>query len=166
MNQNEFQQKIKSSEKPTVVDFWAPWCGPCRITKPILEKLGKEYGDSVQFLAINADEAPEVIEEYRVFGIPTVITFRNGSEVGRITGAQSEAGFRAMFQALANGDEINVPITPFDRMLRLGAGGLFLAVGVVNSNWLVAGIGAVLAFLGVYDRCPIWKALTKSFQRK
>ncbi len=136
------------------------------MTKPILEKLAKEYGESVDFLPINADEAREVIEGNRIFGIPTVLAFRNGREVARVTGAQPEAGYRTIFQSLSEGNEVKVPLTPFDRMLRLGAGGLFLAIGVVNGNWLVVGIGVVLAFLGVYDRCPIWNALTRSFQRK
>ena len=83
-----------------------------------------------------------------------------------MTGAQNEAGYRSMFEALAQGKEIKVPMTQFDRMLRLGAGGLFIIVGVSTGSWLVAGIGGILAFLGIYDRCPIWNALTRMFQSK
>jgi thioredoxin 1 len=71
------------------------------MTKPILDKLAKEYGDTVQFMPVNADDSREVLEQFRVFGIPTVITIRNGKEVGRVTGAQNEAGYRALFEALA-----------------------------------------------------------------
>jgi thioredoxin 1 len=166
MNKIEFQQKISSSEKPIVVDFWATWCGPCMMTKPILDKLGKEYAEKVEFLPINADDSREILEQFRVFGIPTVITIRNGKEVGRVTGAQNEAGYRMMFEALAEGKEVKMPLTTFDRMLRLGAGGLFIMIGISTSNWLIAGIGGILAFMGIYDRCPIWQAVTGLFRKK
>jgi thioredoxin 1 len=166
MNKIEFQQKISTSEKPIVVDFWATWCGPCMMTKPILDKLGKEYAEKVEFLPINADDSREILEQFRVFGIPTVITIRNGKEVGRVTGAQNEAGYRMMFEALAEGKEVKVPLTTFDRMLRLGAGGLFIMIGISTSNWLIAGIGGILAFMGIYDRCPIWQAVTGLFRKK
>ena len=165
MNKQEFQQKLESN-KPLFVDFWAPWCGPCMMTKPILDKLGKEFAEEVEFLPINADHSREVLEQFRIFGIPTVIAFQNGKEVARLTGAQNEAGYRSMFEALAQGKEIKVPMTQFDRMLRLGAGGLFIIVGVSTGSWLVAGIGGILTFLGIYDRCPIWNALTRMFQGK
>lgn len=165
MNKLEFQEKITKSEKPVIVDFWAPWCGPCMMTKPILEKLAKEYGDRVEFMPVNADEAREVIEQYRVFGIPTVITLRDGKEIGRVTGAQNESGYRSLFDATANGAEVKVPLTSFDRSLRLGAGLLFVLIGISTSNLLVAGIGGIVAFMGIYDRCPIWQALTGLFKR-
>jgi len=165
MNKQEYQQKLESN-KPLFVDFWAPWCGPCMMTKPILDKLGKEFAEDVEFLPINADHSREVLEQYRIFGIPTVIAFQNGKEVARLTGAQNEAGYRSVFEALAQGKEVKVSMTQFDRMLRLGAGGLFIMVGVSTGSWLVAGIGGILAFLGIYDRCPIWNALTGMFQSK
>lgn len=165
MNKQEFQQKLESN-KPLFIDFWAPWCGPCMMTKPILDKLGKEFAEEVEFLPINADHSREVLEQYRIFGIPTVIAFQNGKEVARLTGAQNEAGYRSVFEALAQGKEVKVSMTQFDRMLRLGAGGLFIMVGVSTGSWLVAGIGGILAFLGIYDRCPIWNALTGMFQSK
>jgi len=155
MNKLEFQQKISASSKPVIIDFWATWCGPCMMTKPILEKLAKEYAEKVEFMPINADDSREVLEQFRVFGIPTVITLRNGKEVGRITGAQNATNYRAMFEALAEGREVKAPLTQFDRMLRLGAGALFIMVGISTSNWLIAGIGSILAFMGIYDRCPI-----------
>ena len=136
------------------------------MTKPILDKLAKEYAEKVQFMPINADDSREVLEQFRVFGIPTVITLRNGKEVGRVTGAQTEENYRAMFEALAEGKEVKVPLTQFDRMLRLGAGGLFIMVGISTHSWLIAGIGGILAFMGIYDRCPIWQALTRLFKRK
>lgn len=165
MNKQEFQQRLESG-KPLFVDFWAPWCGPCMMTKPILDKLGKEFAEDVEFLPINADQSREVLEQYRIFGIPTVIAFQNGKEVARLTGAQNEAGYRTVFEALAQGKEVKVPMTQFDRMLRLGAGALFVTVGISTGSWLVAGIGGILAFMGIYDRCPIWNALTRMLQGK
>ncbi len=166
MNKSEFQQIISESEKPIVVDFWAAWCGPCMMTKPILDKLAKEYGDTVQFMPVNADDSREVLEQFRVYGIPTVLTIRGGKEVGRVTGAQNEAGYRAMFEALSKGEEVKTPLTNFDRMLRLGGGGLFIMVGISTGNWIVVGIGGILAFMGIYDRCPIWNAITGIFKSK
>ena len=165
MNKSEFQKKISELSKPGIIDFWAAWCGPCMMTKPILEKLAKEYVDKIEFIPINADAAREVLEQFRVFGIPTVITLRSGKEVGRVTGAQTEVNYRVMFEALVEGKEVKVPLTQFDRMLRLGAGALFIMVGISPSNWLVAGIGGIIALMGIYDRCPIWRALTGVFKR-
>lgn len=166
MNKTEFQQRITSTDKPIVIDFWASWCAPCKMTKPILDKLGREYADKVEFLPINADHSREILEQFRVFGIPTVITIHNGKEINRLTGAQNETGYRSIFDALAEGREISVPLTQFDRMLRLGAGGLFVMVGISTGNWIVAGIGGVLAFMGIYDRCPIWNAITGMLKRR
>ena len=165
MNQTEFQQKVSGAGKPVIVDFWAPWCGPCMMTKPTLEKLGREYADKVEFMPVNADEAREVLEHFKIFGIPTVITLRDGKEVGRVTGAQNEAGYRAMFEALAEGREVKVPMTAFDRILRLGAGAAFVIIGINTGNWLVAGIGGIIAFMGFYDRCPIWQAVVRMFKK-
>lgn len=166
MNKQEFQEKINSAKKPIVIDFWATWCAPCMMTKPILEKLGKEYEEDVEFLPINADESRDVLEDYRILGIPTILAIKNGKEVARVTGAQNEAGYRSVFEALAKGQEVKIPMTQVDRMLRLGAGGLLIMYGLPDRNWLVVAIGAIVAFLGIYDRCPIWNALTKAFQRK
>lgn len=166
MNKTEFQQRIASTDKPVVIDFWAAWCAPCMSTKPVLEKLGREYAETVEFLPINADESPEILDQFRVFGIPTVIVIHNGKEIQRMTGAQNEAGYRAIFEASVHGRKANVSLTQFDRSLRLASGGLFILIGISTGNWIVAGIGGLLSFLGIYDRCPLWNALTGMLQRK
>ncbi len=160
MNLSQFQKAVSSSDKPVVVDFWAAWCMPCRVTKPILEKLAREYRDRIEFLPVNADDSRETLEHFKIIGIPTVMAFRNGEAVGRVTGAQNEAGYRAMFESLAEGREVRVPMSAFDRFLRLGAGALLATIGFSAGNWFVLGIGGIVAFLGVYDRCPIWRAIT------
>lgn len=164
MNKLEFQQKISETSKPIIIDFWAAWCGPCMVTKPILEELAKEYADKIEFMPINADNSREVLEQLHIFGIPTVLTLRNGKEVGRVTGVQNESNYRIMFEALSEGREVKIPLTQFDRLLRLGAGALFIMVGISTSNWFVAGAGGIFSFMGIYDRCPIWKALTGIFK--
>lgn len=166
MNKSEFQQRISESNKPVIVDFWAGWCAPCMVSKPILEKLAKEYSDKIEFMPVNADESREVLEQFHIFGIPTVITFRAGKEVGRVTGSQAESSYHTMFESLANGGEVKIPLSPFNRMLRLGAGAMFVMVGISTGNWLIAGVGGILAFMGIYDRCPLWSALTGMLQRK
>jgi thioredoxin len=166
MNRSEFQQIISVSNKPVIVDFWASWCVPCKVTKPILENLAKEYANGVEFIPISADDSREVLEQFQIIGIPTVLSLRNGIVVGRVTGAQNEVQYRVMFEALVEGKDIKIPIAPFDRMLRLGAGALLAVVGIATGNWLVVGTGAILAFLGIYDRCPIWATLTGMLKRK
>ncbi|MCF6277187.1 MAG: thioredoxin domain-containing protein [Anaerolineales bacterium] len=160
MKLTEFQETISSANNPTVVDFWAPWCKPCMATKPVLEKLAQEYVGQVIFMPVNADESREILEHFRVLGIPTLMTFVNGEVVSRVTGAQSETAYRSMFAGWAAGEDVKVPMAPFDRMLRLGAGALLVAVGISTHSWIATVAGGLLSFLGIYDRCPAWAALT------
>ena len=166
MNLSAFQQKIDQAGKPVIVDFWAPWCGPCRMTKPILDRLAREYAGKVEFLPINADDSPEVLKKFNVMGIPTVIAMHGGKVAARITGAQSEENYRQVFAALAEGKEIQIAMNPFDRYLRVGGGLLIVIVGLVTGSWVAAAAGAAIAFLGVYDRCPVWKSLMGMIKRK
>jgi thioredoxin len=167
MNLQEFKQQLESQAHPTIVDFWAPWCAPCRVTKPILESLAREYEGRVDLLMINADEHPQLLQELKVFGIPTVLVTRSGQIVKKFTGAQSRENYRAMFQALADGSETAaVSISTFDRNLRLFTGTAVALVGLNTSAWILVAIGGIIAFLGFYDRCPIWKAITSQFSRK
>lgn len=165
MNLEEFQQKINTSPLPLVVDLWAPWCAPCRMIRPVLEKLAEEYQERVEFVAVNADESQEVLQSLGVMGIPTVLAYAGGKEFARVTGARREVDYRQVFEALAQGKEVKISMTPFDRALRLGAGVLLAGAGFFTHSWILLLAGGVVAFLGVYDRCPVWKALTSAFKR-
>lgn len=165
MNITEFQKRVLEAKKPIVVDFWAHWCLPCKITKPTLEKLAREYNDKIEFVPIDADVSHDVLEEFKIIGIPTVLAIRNGEVITRVTGAQNETSYRAMFKSLAEGWEVKVPLSLLTRTLRLGTGTLLIISGMGLGNWLIAGLGGIITFLGVYDRCPIWKTITGVFKQ-
>ncbi len=81
-----FKSEVLDSEKPVLVDFWAPWCGPCRVVHPILEEMAAER-DDVRIVSINTDENQQTAASYDVLSIPTLILFKNGTEVKRVIGA-------------------------------------------------------------------------------
>ncbi len=86
IDDDAFEKKVLQSEKPIMVDFWAPWCGPCKAIAPTVEALEKEYGDQMSFAKVNVDENPISPSKYGVQAIPTLIFFKNGEIAEQITG--------------------------------------------------------------------------------
>lgn len=97
VSDDAFEQKVIASEIPVVVDFWAPWCGPCRMVAPILDKLAGEYAGKVVIAKVNTDENPEWAGKYGVQGIPTMMFFSGGTMVHRQVGALPEPMLRELF---------------------------------------------------------------------
>jgi thioredoxin 1 len=85
-----FQKDVLESKLPAIVDFWAPWCGPCRVVSPIIERLGEQAAGRADVFKINVDENPASAEKYRIAGIPTVIFFNRGEVVKEFVGVQPE----------------------------------------------------------------------------
>ncbi|MBM2826782.1 MAG: trxA [Dehalococcoidia bacterium] len=86
VNESSFDELVLKAESPVLVDFWAPWCGPCRRVAPIVEELAEEYDGKVDFIKLNTDESPSIAVKYNVMSIPTLMVFKGGKPVGQIIG--------------------------------------------------------------------------------
>ena len=85
-----FNEEIGSAERPVLVDFWAEWCGPCKMIAPILEEIASEHGDKLAIAKLNVDDSPAAARNYQVMSIPTLIVFKDGEPVKRLVGAKGK----------------------------------------------------------------------------
>lgn len=95
VNRNNFNQEVLNSDKPVLMDFWAPWCGPCRMVVPLVEEIAKERSD-IKVVKINVDEEQELAMQLGVMSIPTLVVMKNGKIVNQVTGARPKAQILAM----------------------------------------------------------------------
>lgn len=93
---DNFQADVIKSDSPVVVDFWAPWCGPCKVVSPIIEELAAEYEGKVVVGKMNVDDNPQIAGEYGVMSIPTIMAFKGGKPVKAMVGAQSKDAYKRM----------------------------------------------------------------------
>lgn len=154
----DFQSAVieQSRTKPVVVDFWAPWCGPCRILGPVIERVAEQFADSIVVAKLNVDENPASSAQYRVQSIPAVKAFRDGRVVSEFTGALPEPNVRQFFESLAP-SAIDQAVSAAEAKLAAGdqAGAEQAYRDVLaqqaDNRGAVLGLASLLAKRGTYD---------------
>ena len=96
----DFEQEVIKSTLPVLVDLWAPWCGPCRMVAPVVEKLAEEYNGRFKFCRLNVDENHQTAAKYRIMSIPTLIFFKGGTAVDTVIGAVPKQALQPKIDAL------------------------------------------------------------------
>jgi thioredoxin 1 len=102
LQSKDFEKEVLKSEVPAIVDFYADWCGPCRMVSPIIESLSQEYAGKAKFVKVNTDENPDLAEKYGILSIPTVIIFKDGTIASRTVGAGPASMYKQKIDAVLN----------------------------------------------------------------
>jgi thioredoxin 1 len=103
VSQSNFEQQVLQNSQPVLVDFWAPWCGPCKMLGPVVEKIAAAQSDKAKFVKLNTDDNPSLASQYQVSGIPCLILFKDGQPVDRIVGYVPENVISSMLAKHVNG---------------------------------------------------------------
>jgi thioredoxin 1 len=97
-----WEKEVINSSGIVMIDFWAEWCGPCRVVAPSVEELSKEYAGKVKIMKLNTDENPEIASKYKIMGIPTLMFFNDGQKVDQVVGAVPKPQLKSKLDALLN----------------------------------------------------------------
>jgi thioredoxin 1 len=109
LTSENFAQEVLHSGVPVVVDFWAAWCGPCRVVGPIVEALAAQFVGQAKVAKLNIDDYPEIASQYNIHAVPTLLFFQNGQVVAEVVGVLSQRQLAAKLEALLEGDRPAVP---------------------------------------------------------
>ena len=100
INDQSFEDEVLKATEPVLLDLWAPWCGPCRMVGPVIDKLSEQYPGKFKFCKMNVDNNQQTAARFNVMSIPTLIFFKNGKAVDTVIGAQSESALKAKIDSL------------------------------------------------------------------
>ena len=91
MNDDNFDSEVLKSDKPVLIDFWAEWCGPCKVLGPVIDEVAEDYSDRVKFVKLNIDNNPSNTQKFGIRGIPTLLLFKNGEKIDTSVGVLSKS---------------------------------------------------------------------------
>ncbi len=99
-DESAFNQEVVNSDRPVLIDFWAPWCRPCQMMMPILEQIAQEYGDKIKIIKVDISSNQEAAQRFNILSVPTLISFLNGQEHQRVVGLQNQVQLKKISEEL------------------------------------------------------------------